>query len=101
MTTAHVAAAVLDGTVPSEAELLAGLEWVIARHPMLRSRVAGRGKFFVQDAEAYPLHTDYLGRAVGTGDIDGDGLDDIIAGSGFTNQGSYYDVGSVYLFFGG
>ncbi len=64
MTTAHVAAAVLDGTVPSEAELLAGLEWVIARHPMLRSRVAGRGKFFVQDAEAYPLHTDYLGRAV-------------------------------------
>ncbi len=44
---------------------------------------------------------DYVGRANATGDIDGDGDDDLIIGSGYANIQGYYDVGQLYLFFGG
>ena len=43
---------------------------------------------------------DYLGRAMDAQDIDGDGKTDVLLGSGFTNVGSNFDAGSVYLFWG-
>ena len=64
MTTSHVSAAVLEGPPPGEAELLAGLEWVLQRHPMLSACVRGKSKYHVPDAQPYPMHSDYLGRAV-------------------------------------
>ena len=64
MTTAHVSAALIDGPPPTEAELLAGLAWVLQRHPMLAACVRGKSKFHVPDAKEYPLHSDYLGKAV-------------------------------------
>jgi len=64
MTTAHVSAALLQGPPPTEDELLAGLTWVLQRHPLLRACVRGKGKFAVRGATPYPLHSDYLGRAV-------------------------------------
>ena len=63
MTTAHVSAALIDGPPPTEAELLAGLAWVLQRHPMLAACVR-KSKFHVPDAKEYPLHSDYLGKAV-------------------------------------
>ena len=44
MTTAHVSAALLDGPPPTEAEMLAGLAWVLQRHPILSSCVRGKSK---------------------------------------------------------
>ena len=64
MTTAHVSVALLDGPPPTKAELLAGLTWVLQRHPMLAACVRGKSKFHVADAAEYPLHSDYLGKAV-------------------------------------
>jgi hypothetical protein len=64
MTTAHVSAAVLEGPPPTEAELLAGLQWVLRRHPLLSACVRGKSKFHVPNAVPYPMHSDYLGRAV-------------------------------------
>lgn len=64
MTTAHVSVALLDGEPPSEAELRDAVEWVTARHPLLRSCVRGLGKFHVPDAKEYTLHSDYVGQAV-------------------------------------
>lgn len=64
MTTAHVSAAVLEGPPPTEAELLQGLAWVLRRHPMLAACVRGKSKFHITDAQPYPMHSDYLGRAV-------------------------------------
>lgn len=64
MTTAHVSAAVLDGPPPTEAELLQGLTWVLTRHPMLAACVRGKSKFHIEDPQPYPMHADYLGRAV-------------------------------------
>ena len=64
MTTAHVSAAVIDGPPPSEEEMLAGLTWALQRHPMLAACVRGKSKYHVPNAEPYPMHSDYLGRAV-------------------------------------
>jgi hypothetical protein len=64
MTTAHVSAALLTGPPPSEEELIVGLTYVLERHPLLASRVVGKSKFHVPDAQPYPMHSDYLGRAV-------------------------------------
>lgn len=64
MTTAHVSAALLTGPPPTERELLAGLTYVLERHPLLASRVVGKSKFHVPNAQPYPMHSDYLGRAV-------------------------------------
>mmetsp|Transcript_21095 Transcript_21095/g.54012 ORF Transcript_21095/g.54012 Transcript_21095/m.54012 type:complete len:620 (-) Transcript_21095:130-1989(-) len=64
MTTAHVSAAIINGPALTEAELLVGLEWVLRRHPLLAARVRGKSKFHVPDAKPYPMHSDYLGRAV-------------------------------------
>ena len=64
MTTAHVSAVLLEGPPPSEAELQAGLTWALQRHPLLASCVRGKSKYFVPNAEPYPMHEDYLGRAV-------------------------------------
>ena len=64
MTTAHVSATVLEGDPPTEAEMLAGLSWVIQRHPLLASVVRGKSKYFVPGAQPYPMHEDYLGKAV-------------------------------------
>jgi len=64
MTTAHVSAALLDGLPPSQEELLEGIALVIRRHPLLSAVVRGKGKYFVEEAAAYPLHSDYLGKAV-------------------------------------
>ena len=64
MTTAHVSAAVLVGRPPDEEELLAGLTWVLQRHPLLSACVRGKSKYHVPDAQPYPMHSDYLGRAV-------------------------------------
>jgi hypothetical protein len=44
---------------------------------------------------------DYLGRATTAADLDGDGAAEVVVGSGYTNQASAYDVGTVYLFWGG
>eukprot|EP00316_Scyphosphaera_apsteinii_P023573 CAMPEP_0119307144 /NCGR_PEP_ID=MMETSP1333-20130426/7714_1 /TAXON_ID=418940 /ORGANISM="Scyphosphaera apsteinii, Strain RCC1455" /LENGTH=596 /DNA_ID=CAMNT_0007310617 /DNA_START=320 /DNA_END=2110 /DNA_ORIENTATION=- len=63
MTTAHVSAAVLEGTPPTETELLEGISWVLQRHPMLMTCVRGKGKHFIPNAQPYPMHMDYLGRA--------------------------------------
>ena len=64
MTTSHASVALLDGPPPTEAELLAGLEWVLQRHPMLAACVRGKSKYHVPNAKPYPMHSDYLGRAV-------------------------------------
>ena len=63
MTTAHVSAALLDGPPPTESELLAGLTYVLQRHPLLAARVVGKSKFHLPDAKPYPMHSDYIGRA--------------------------------------
>lgn len=44
---------------------------------------------------------DYIGRANAAGDLDADGIDDVLVGSGYVNLQGYYDVGQLYLFFGG
>ena len=44
---------------------------------------------------------DYVGRANAMGDVDGDGAADVVIGSGYANIQGYYDVGQLYLFFGG
>ena len=42
---------------------------------------------------------DYLGRTAGSADLNGDGLSDLILGSGYTNaEGT--DSGTVYMFWG-
>ena len=64
MTTAHVSVALLSGPPPSESELLAGLTFVLQRHPLLAATVRGKSKYHVPDAKPYPMHSDYLGRAV-------------------------------------
>ena len=64
MTTAHVSAAVLEGPPPTESELLQGLAWVLQRHPMLAACVRGKSKFHIPNPQPYPMHSDYLGRAV-------------------------------------
>ena len=64
MTTAHVSAAVLEGPPPTESELLQGLTWVLQRHPMLAACVRGKSKFHIPNPQPYPMHSDYLGRAV-------------------------------------
>jgi hypothetical protein len=64
MTTAHVSAAVLEGPPPTESELLQGLDWVLQRHPMLAACVRGKSKFHIPNPQPYPMHSDYLGRAV-------------------------------------
>ena len=64
MTTAHVSSAVLEGPPPTEAELLAGLTYTLQRHPLLAARVVGKSKYHIPDPEPYPMHSDYLGRAV-------------------------------------
>lgn len=64
MTTAHVSVAVLAGPPPTESELLTGLTWVLGRHPLLAACVRGKSKYHVADAQPYPMHSDYLGRAV-------------------------------------
>ena len=64
MTTAHVSAAVLTGPPLTETELLDGLEWVLHRHPMLSACVRGKSKYHIANAQPYPMHSDYLGRAV-------------------------------------
>ena len=61
---AHVSVAVLSGAPPTETELLQGLAWVVGRHPMLAACVRGKSKFHIPDAQPYPMHSDYLGRAV-------------------------------------
>ena len=63
MTTAHVSAAILEGPPPTVSELLAGLEHVLQRHPMLAACVRGKSKYHVPNAQPYPMHSDYLGRA--------------------------------------
>ena len=66
MTTAHVSAAILEGPPPTVSELLAGLENVLQRHPMLAACVRGKSKYhvpYVPYAQPYPIHSDYLGRA--------------------------------------
>ena len=42
---------------------------------------------------------DYLGRSAAAADVDGDGLDDLLLGSAYTNTNGY-DSGSLYLFWG-
>lgn len=64
MTTAHVSAALLDGPPPTEDELLDALSWVLQRHPLLSVCVRGKSKYHVPGAKPYPMHEDYLGRAV-------------------------------------
>ena len=63
MTTAHVSVALLSGPPPTEDELLDGLAWVLQRHPMLAACVRGKSKHYLPDAQEYPLHSDYIGRA--------------------------------------
>ena len=43
---------------------------------------------------------DYLGRATAATDLDGDGHPELLLGSGYTNHGEGYDMGSIYLFWG-
>jgi len=64
MTTAHVSAAMIGGPTLDESELLVGIEYVLSRHPMLSACVRGKSKYHVPNAEPYPMHEDYLGRAV-------------------------------------
>ena len=68
MTTAHVSLATLSGPPPTESELLWALSRALERHALLRADVVGKGKFHVPDAAPYPLHSDYLGRAVAYND---------------------------------
>lgn len=44
---------------------------------------------------------DYLGRAVAGADLDGDGTAEVVLGTGYTENGGYSEVGTVYLFWGG
>jgi hypothetical protein len=64
LTTAHVSGSVLRGRAPTEAELLAALEWAVRRHPMLRAVVVGRGKHYLPDARPFALHDNYLKKAI-------------------------------------
>lgn len=64
LTTAHVSGSVLRGPAPTEAELLAALEWVVRRHPLLRAIVVGRGKHHLPDARPFALHDNYLKKAI-------------------------------------
>jgi len=43
---------------------------------------------------------DYVGRASGAADLNGDGKADIVTSTAFVNDGSNYDAGGVYLFWG-
>ena len=42
---------------------------------------------------------DYLGNAASFGDLDADGRDDLVLGSGYTNTETTYDVGSTWVMF--
>jgi hypothetical protein len=64
LTTAHVSGSVLRGPAPTEPELLAALEWVVCRHPLLRAVVVGRGKHHLPDARPFALHDNYLQKAI-------------------------------------
>lgn len=44
---------------------------------------------------------DNTGFSVGTGDINGDGVDDVLMGAPFADRGSAADVGKVYVVYGG
>ncbi len=43
---------------------------------------------------------DYLGSAMALGDLDGDGRDDMLLSSAYSNLGDAYDQGQLYLFWG-
>jgi len=68
MVTPHVAAAVLHGPPPTEGEMLQALEWILKRHPLLASCVRGKSHHYVPDALPYPMHSNYLDRALHYGE---------------------------------
>ncbi len=59
----------------------------------------------IVEAASSQLHgvsvKDYAGGSLSIGDLDGDGSSDLAVGSGYVNVDGLYDVGTVYLFFGG
>ncbi|NER85443.1 MAG: hypothetical protein F6K42_39335, partial [Leptolyngbya sp. SIO1D8] len=56
----------------------------------------GEGGWFFEAAESVPGDYDYLGDAITSADINGDGIDDIITGTAY----AYQDSGAVYIVFG-
>src|SRR5690242_19618984 len=56
---------------------------------------AGHGGFIVRGQNAYDL----AGGSVSGGDVNGDGIDDLIVGA-FRNSGGGYEAGAAYVVFG-